>query len=208
MDRKTKVELILKRLKKVYPHPKTALNFKNPFHLLVATILSAQTTDKTVNLLTPELFKKYPNPEAFARAPLGELEKAISKVNFYKNKAKAIKEASKIIVEKYKSKVPDNMEQLDALPGVARKTANVVLTNAYGKREGIVVDTHVMRLSKKLGLTDKKDPTKIEEDLMKIVPRQEWGNFSNMLIHFGRQYCPARPHECSDCPLKELCPDN
>ncbi len=207
MIKEEKVKEILNRLKKIYPTPKTALNFKNPFQLLVATILSAQTTDKTVNLLTPELFKKYPEPKAFANVSLTDLEKAISKVNFYRNKAKAIKEASKIIVEKYKGNVPDNMEELDGLPGVARKTANVVLTNGFGKNEGIVVDTHVMRLSKKLGLTDKKDPAKIEGDLMKIVPKNEWGNFSNMLIHFGREYCPARPHECRNCPLKELCPD-
>lgn len=208
MTKEEKVKEVLKRLHKVYPKPKTALEFKDPFQLLIATILSAQTTDKTVNLITPNLFKKYPSPKAFASENLPDIEKAISKVNFYRNKAKSIKEASKIIDEKYKGKVPDNMEELDALPGVARKTANVVLTNGYGKNEGIVVDTHVMRLSMKLGLTDKKDPEKIEEDLMKVVPKDQWGNFSNMLIHFGRDYCPAKPHECRSCPLNELCPDN
>ena len=207
MDNKQKVQEILKRLYKVYPQPKTALDFSTPLQLLIATILSAQATDKTVNTVTPELFKKYKTVQDFAEAPLPELDKAISKVNFHNNKAKSIKAATQMIVEKFKAQVPENMVDLDSLPGVARKTANVVLGSAFHKVEGIVVDTHVMRLSQKLGLTNQKDPVKIEEDLMKIVPKENWIDFSHLLINFGREYCPARPHSCENCPLGDLCPD-
>jgi|SRR5579872_1691965 len=207
MDKKKKVNEILNRLYKVWPHPKTSLNFSSPLELLIATILSAQSTDKTVNTVTPELFKRYKSAFDFANAPIDELNKAISKVNFHNNKAKNIKAAAKIINDRYKGKVPDSMEALDALPGVARKTANVVLGNAFGKSEGIVVDTHVMRLSRRLGLTDQKTPEKIEQDLMKIVPKDKWIDFSHLLINYGRTYCPARPHVCKDCPLGNLCPD-
>ncbi len=207
MTKEQKVKLIIERLLKVYPNPKTALQYSNPLELLVATILSAQATDKTVNTVTPQLFKKYRTVKDFAGAPLSELDKAISKVNFHSNKAKSIKAASQMIIDKFNGKVPDNMEDLDSLPGVARKTANVVLGNAFKKAEGVVVDTHVMRLSRKLGLTDQSDPVKIEADLMKIVPKDKWIDFSHLLIDFGREYCPARRHVCKDCPLKELCPD-
>lgn len=208
MTQGEKVKAIIKRLSKVYPHPKTALVHKNPLQLLVATILSAQATDKLVNLVTPELFKKYKTAKDFANAPLEELDSMIKRVNFHNNKAKNIKAAGKIIAEKYNGKVPDNMEELDALPGVARKTANVVLGGAFGKAEGIVVDTHVMRLASKLGLTDAKTPEKIELDLMNIVPRQHWIDFPHMLIWHGRDACPARPHVCPpNCPLGDLCPD-
>ncbi len=206
-EKKQKVREILKRLYKIYPHPKTALNHSNPLELLIATILSAQTTDKLVNTLTPALFEKYHTAKDYADAPLPDLEKYINKVNFYKNKAKSIKAAAKIIDEKYHGKVPDTMEELDALPGVARKTANVVLGNAYHKAEGIVVDTHVRRLSKKFGFTTSDDPVKIEQDLMKIVPKENWIDFSHLLIKFGREYCPAHPHTCDECPLGELCPE-
>jgi endonuclease III len=209
MTPEEKVKKILPVLHKIYPDPKTALNYNTPFELLVATIMSAQTTDKLVNTLTPALFEKYPTPETMSKAPVDEIAKMISKVNFAGNKAKNIKAASEIIVDKHSGKVPDNMEDLDALPGVARKTANVVLGNAYHKAEGIVVDTHVMRLSTKLGLTDKKDPEKIEQDLMGLLLKDEWIDFSHMLILYGREYCPARPHDCDSCPLAEvgLCPD-
>jgi endonuclease-3 len=207
MTNQEKVLEILKRLRKVYPHPRTALEYSNPLELLIATILSAQTTDKTVNTVTPVLFKKYPNAHSFAEADLSDLDKDISKVNFHHNKAKSIKESSKIIDEKYDGKLPENMEELDALPGVARKTASVVLGNAFHKAEGIVVDTHVMRLSRKLGLTTQKTPEKIELDLMEIVPKKDWIDFSHLLINFGREFCPARPHVCKDCPLGDLCPD-
>ncbi len=207
MDKDKKVKEIIKRLSKVYPDPKTALEFNTPLELLIATILSAQTTDKTVNLVTPELFKKYKSASDFANASIEQIDGLIKRVNFHNNKSKSIKAATQMIVEKFEGKVPDNMEDLDALPGVARKTANVVLGNAFKKAEGIVVDTHVMRLSAKLGLTDKKDPVKIEQDLMKIVPKNKWIDFSHLLINFGREYCPARPHKCENCPLGELCPD-
>lgn len=207
MTKEEKVKEILKRLYKVYPHPKTALLYKNPWQLLVATILSAQTTDKTVNTVTPILFKKYPTISDFAQSRLSELDKEIHKVNFHGSKAKSIQAAAKMILEKFKGKVPNNMEDLDSLPGVARKTANVVLGNAFGKNEGIVVDTHVMRLSQKLGLTDQKDPVKIEQDLMKVVPKSERTDFSHLLINHGRDICTARPHSCNNCPLGNLCPE-
>lgn len=207
MIKQEKVKEIITRLYAHYPHPKTALNYSNPLELLVATILSAQATDKLVNRLTPVLFAKYQTAQDYADAPLNELEADMAKINFYKNKAKAIKGASKMIVEKFNGQVPDNMKDLDSLPGVARKSANVILGNAFKKAEGIVVDTHVMRLSRKLGLTDQKDPVRIEQDLMKIVPKDKWIDFSHLLINFGRDYCPARPHKCDNCPLEDLCPD-
>lgn len=207
MTEEEKVKEILKRLYKVYPKPKTALVHKNPWQLLVATILSAQATDKTVNLVTPTLFAKYKTIENFAKTPWEKLDGDILKVNFHRNKAKSIVAAAKMIMEKFNGLVPDCMEDLDSLPGVARKTANVVLGSAFGKNEGIVVDTHVMRLARKLGLTGQKTPEKIEEDLMKIVPKSKWTDFSFLLINFGREFCPARPHVCTGCPLGYLCPD-
>lgn len=207
MTKEQKVKEIIKRLSKIYPDPKTALIFTTPLQLLIATILSAQATDKLVNTVTPELFKKYKTAKDFADAPVEDIDAMIRKVNFHNNKAKSIKAAAQMIVEKHGGKVPDNMEDLDALTGVARKTANVVLGNAFHIAEGIVVDTHVMRLATKLGLTDKKDPEKIEQDLMKIVPKENWIDFSHLLILFGREFCPARPHACANCPLGDLCPD-
>lgn len=207
MTKEEKVKEIIKRLYKVYPHPKTALNHTNALELLVATILSAQATDKLVNLITPELFKKFKTAKDYADASVEEIDSFIKRINFHYNKAKNIIAAAKIIVEKHGGNVPDTMEELDALPGVARKTANVVLGNVFKKAEGIVVDTHVMRLSQKLGLTTHKTPEKIEEDLMEIVPKDKWIDFSHLLINFGREYCPARPHVCNDCPLGDLCAD-
>lgn len=206
-DKKERVKRILERLYKVYPNPRTALNYENPYQLLIATILSAQATDKSVNLASPELFKHFPTPEKLAKADINEVDKLITNINFHQNKAKLIINCAKALVENFNGVVPDNMEDLDSLPGVARKTANVVLGNVFKKAVGIVVDTHVMRLSQKLGLTDKKDPVKIEEDLMEIVPKENWIDFSHLLINFGRDYCPARPHVCKDCPLGDLCPD-
>lgn len=207
MDKEKKVKLILQRLYKVWPKPHTALVYSNPLELLVATILSAQATDKLINTVTPELFKKYKTAKNYAEASLEEIDNYIKKVNFHTNKAKSIKGAAEIIVKKHNGNVPDNMEDLDNLPGVARKTANVVLGNAFGKTEGIVVDTHVMRLSQKLKLTSQKTPEKIEKDLMKIVPKESWIDFSHLLINFGREFCPARAHVCTPCPLGNLCPD-
>lgn len=186
MYKKEKVKLILDRLYKIYPHPKTALKFSNPWQLLVAAILSAQATDKLVNQITPALFERFKTIKDFANTSLEDLDKEISKVNFHHNKAKFIKGAAQKIMEKFHGKVPDNMEDLDSLPGVARKTANVVLGNAFGKNEGIAVDTHVIKLSKKLGLTTQTNPVKIEIDLMEIVPKDKWTDFSNLLINYDR----------------------
>jgi endonuclease III len=207
MTKEEKVKEIIKRLSIVYPHPQTSLAHETPLQLLIATILSAQATDKLVNTVTPDLFKKYTTAKQFAEVSFEEFDNDIHKVNFHRNKAKNIQATCKIIAEKFEGEVPDTMETLITLPGVGRKTANVVLGNAYGKNEGIVVDTHVIRLSKKLGLTDSKDPVKIEEDLIKIVPKDKWIEFSLLLIYFGREYCPAKPHICADCPLGDLCPD-
>ncbi len=199
---------ILKRLKKEYPDVKgTALNYSNPLELLVATILSAQTTDERVNIVTAaRLFKKYKEARDYANASLEELQNDIKSINFYRNKAKYIKEACKIIVEKYGGKVPDSMEELVKLPGVSRKTANVVLSNAFRKDEGIVVDTHVIRLSKRLGLTNEKNRDKIEQDLMKKYPKEAWFDIANLLIAHGRRVCKARNPDCDNCVLKDICP--
>lgn len=193
MTKEEKVKEVYKRLKKIYPHPRTALEFHNPFELLIATILSAQCTDKLVNTVTPELFRKYPTPEAMAKASVEDIDELIRKVTFHGNKAKNIKATAEQIVEKHHGKVPDTMEELDALPGVARKTANVVLGDAYHKSEGIVVDTHVIRATNRLGLVDTDKPEKIEEELMKIVPKEWWIEFPHLLILYGREYAPAKP---------------
>lgn len=206
-SRRKKAKEVVKRLSKAYPNPKTALNFSKPHELLIATILSAQATDKLVNTVTPALFEKYKTVEDFANAPVEDIDDMVRRVNFHLSKSKNIKAACQIIVDKHDGNVPDTMEELDALPGVARKTANVVLGNVFHKAEGIVVDTHVMRLSRKLELTNHTDPVKIELDLMKIVPKEKWIDFAHLLILFGREYCPARPHKCDNCPLKDLCPD-
>ncbi len=203
-EKRKKVKEMLKQLYTLYPEPKTALLYKTPLQLLIATILSAQATDKLVNQITPVLFAKYKTAKDFADASVEEIDKQISKVNFHTNKAKNIHAAAKIIEEKYHGNVPDTMEELDSLPGVARKTANVVLGNVFHKSEGIVVDTHVMRLAQKFGLTKEKTPEKIEQDLMQIVPREKWIDFSHLLINFGRQYCSARSHKCKTHPLGNL----
>ena len=207
-SKREKVLKIIERLKKVYPDAKIALNFENPFQLLIATILAAQSTDVGVNEATPELFKHYPTPEKMAKADREDLAKYITKVNFHWNKTRLIKEASQMIVDKFGGKVPETMEELDSLPGVARKTANVVLTCAFNKPVGIIIDTHMIRMSNRLGLTDSKDPVKIEQDLMQIVPKEHWKDFPLMLILHGRHFCTARPHTCENCPLGDLCPDS
>lgn len=189
------------------PDPKIELNFKNPFELLVATILSAQCTDKLVNTVTPALFAAYPDALAMAKAPLEKIDHYIIKVNFHTNKAKNIKAASAMLVEKYQGKIPKTMEELDALPGVARKTANVILGSAFGIAEGIVIDTHGIRLSNRLGLTTQKDPVKIEQELMAMLPREHWIDFGQLLTLHGRHVCTARPHSCENCPLGDLCPE-
>ncbi len=205
MTKQDKVAEITKRLRKIYPKPITALDFKTPFELLIATIMAAQCTDKLVNTITPELFKKYPDPKAMSKATSAEVDKIISKVTFHANKSKNIVEASKMMVEKHNGEVPKTMEELDALPGVARKTANVVLGNAYKINAGVVVDTHVMRLAPKLGLTENdNDPVKIEEELMKIVPQKDWADFANMIILCSREFYPKRANDYSSGPLEGL----
>lgn len=203
MTKEEKVGFILDRLYEIYSNPRTALNYKNPFELLIATILSAQATDKSVNLATPQLFAEFPDASHLAKADAEKADKLISNINFHQNKAKLIIKCAQMLDDKFDSKVPDNMDDLDSLPGVARKTANVVLGNAFGKAEGVVVDTHVMRLSQKYGLTHEKDPVKIEQDLMRIVPQDKWIDFSHLLINHGRDCCTARG-ERNECPLKDL----
>ncbi len=196
-----------KRLQKVYPKPIVELHFQNPLQLLVATILSAQCTDKLVNKVTPALFERFKTAEDFTNASVEEIVPYIKSVTFYANKAKNIRDACRIIAEKHGGNVPNTMEALDALPGVARKTANVVLSHAFGKAEGIVIDTHGVRLSNKLGLVHSKDPVVIERELMKMLPRETWIGFGSMLTLHGRYKCIARPHTCEDCPLDDLCPE-
>jgi endonuclease-3 len=206
MTTRERVARLIKIWPRVYPSAHCELDFRNPLELLVATILSAQSTDKRVNMVTPALFKKYRTAKDYTDAPQGELENAIKSTGFYRNKAKSIRGAMRAIVEKHRDKVPDTMEELCALPGVGRKTANVMLGNAFHKNEGIVVDTHVIRLSQRLGLTKQKDPKKIELDLMKLVPREHWTDWSHWLIWHGRRRCYARRPDCSQCEVFKLCP--
>jgi len=196
---------IIRRLERVYPN-KLELNFNSPFELLIAVILSAQTTDAKVNEITRTLFQKYSSPKDFLRAPLEELERDISSINYYKNKAKFIKGACQMLVEKYSGEVPKSIEELTELPGIGRKSANMILYNAFGINEGIAVDTHVARVSKRLGLTEQEKPEKIEEDLMKITPKEEWGKLSNLFILHGRYVCTAKNPKHKECVLYDLCP--
>ncbi len=196
---------ILQRLEAAYPKAECALYHKNAWELLVATILSAQCTDARVNMVTPELFRKFPTPTAMAEASLPAIEEEIRSTGFYHNKAKSISGAAKKIVGEFGGKVPRTMAELLTVPGAARKTANVVLGVAYNVAEGVVVDTHVLRLSNRLGLTRETDPKKVEQDLMKIIPKDHWIQFSHELIHHGRQVCIARRPRCVDCTLETLC---
>ena len=197
---------ILIRLKRLYPEAPCTLNYETPVQLLVATILSAQCTDERVNQVTPALFQQFPDAPALAEADLEELEKLIRSTGFYRNKAKNIKAACRLIVEKYKGQVPKLMEQLLELPGVARKTANVVLAHAYDIHMGVTVDTHVKRLSYRLGLTEHTDPIRIERDLILLLPQEDWENWSIRLVYHGRAVCKARKPECDACILADLCP--
>lgn len=196
---------IIKRLKKAYPDAHCALNHTNAFELLIATILSAQCTDVRVNIVTADLFRKYRRPKDFADASQEELEQDIRSTGFFRNKAKNIKATSERILEVYGGEVPQTMEALLTLPGVARKTANVVMGNAFGIASGVVVDTHVSRLSQRLGLTDERTPEKIESALEKLVPKKDWIMFSHWLIFHGRQICIARNPKCEICPLSDQC---
>jgi len=206
MDEKERIKEIRKLLKKEYPKPTVALNFSNPLEMLIATILSAQATDVKVNEVTKDLFKNYKTARDYAESDRTELENEIRPTGFYRNKAKYLQEACKLIIEKFDGNVPDTMEGLISLPGVARKTANIVISNAFGKIEGIAVDTHVKRLSQRLGLTKNKNPDKIEQDLMAIIPKKEWFQFTYMLIDHGRKICHAKKPEHDKCVVRELCP--
>ena len=202
---KERVAAILDILAKTYPDVVCALNHRNAWELTIATILSAQCTDVRVNLVTPALFKAFPNPKAMASASLPELEELVRTTGFFRNKAKSIKGASQVVVEQFSGKVPQTMEEILKLPGVARKTGNVVLGSWYGIAVGVVVDTHVLRLSRRLELTKNTTPEKIEQDLMKIIPQNHWIQFSHELIHHGRQVCIARTPRCANCTLESLC---
>lgn len=202
--RQEKAKKTIARLRKLFPRAEIALKYKNNWELLVAVILSAQCTDKKVNEVVARLFKKYKILEDYVRADKREFEKDIYSTGFYRAKAKNILAAAKMIKEQYKGRIPDTMDEILKIPGVARKTANIVLGNAYGIVEGIAVDTHVKRLSRVLGLTSETNPDKIEKDLMEIIPANEWFDFTYRLIDYGRRYCPARPHDHKNCPLSKL----
>jgi endonuclease III len=206
MEKKERTKKIIDILKQLYPHSRTALKFHNPLEILVATILSAQCTDKKVNEVTPKLFQKYSKAEDFANANTNELEQEIRSTGFYRNKAKNIQAASEKIVKDFSGKVPSTMDELLTLPGVARKTANIVLSSGFNKAEGIAVDTHVKRLAGRLGLSQEKNPDKIEQDLISLVPKKEWLHFNYMLVSHGRKICQARKPLCGECPLNHLCP--
>jgi endonuclease-3 len=200
-----RVKDILARLRKQYPHAVCALHHKNAWQLLIATILSAQCTDVRVNMVTPALFKRFPAPAALAKADQAEVEELIRTTGFFRNKAKSVIGASKAIVERFGGEVPKTMDELLTLPGVARKTANVVLGSWFGIADGVVVDTHVFRLSRRLDLTTADTPEKVERDLMAVIPRERWVDFAHELIHHGRQICVARQPKCADCPLENIC---
>ena len=204
MNRKIHTKKILKILRATYPDVKTQLNHRNPFELLIATILSAQCTDKQVNRVTKVLFNQYNSPRDFVDMPVKKLEKLIYSTGFYRNKAKNIRNCCKALIKQYNGSVPGSLDELIELPGVGRKTANVVLGAAFGI-PGVVVDTHVARISRRLSFTNNKDPVKIEFDLMEILPEKDWNDFSLQLIYFGREFCKARNPVCPICPLKALC---
>jgi endonuclease III len=201
-----RTERILAVLKDEFPDATCSLNYENPLQLLIATILSAQCTDERVNMVTRELFKAYQTAADFADAPIGDIEEMVRSTGFYRNKAKSVKACCEALMEKHDGVVPDTMEELTPLAGVGRKTANVVLGNAFGKEEGVVVDTHVRRISNLLRLTRKDDPVKIEQDLVKVVPRTDWTLFSHLLIRHGRKTCVARRPDCANCRIAEDCP--
>lgn len=205
LKKSEKISGILNRLEENYPHVKCALDHKSPFQLLIATILSAQCTDKKVNEVTPQLFKKYPTPQKMAKASIAEIEHEIRQIGLFRSKAKSLKQSSERLVEDFGSEVPGNVEDLLSLRGVARKTANVVLGEIFNQPDGVVVDTHVKRISYLLGLTKETDPKKIEQELNKLIPREEWVNFTHRVIHHGRQICVARRPQCLDCCLLDLC---
>lgn len=206
MEKKDRIIKIIDILKQLYPHSRTALKFHTLLEILVATILSAQCTDKKVNEVTPKLFQKYRKAEDFVQAERKELEQEIRSTGFYRNKAKNIQAAAEKIIKNFSGNVPSNMDDLLTLPGVARKTANIVLSGGFKKAEGIAVDTHVKRLSGRLGLSSEKNPDKIEKDLISLAPKKEWLHFNYMLVNHGRKICQARKPLCGECSLNHLCP--
>jgi endonuclease III len=206
LEPKERAKKVIELLEKQYPKAKTALNYSSPLEMLIATMLSAQTTDVTVNKVTKTLFQKYHNPEDYVNADIKELEQDIHSTGFYHNKAANLKKCCKILVEKFHSQVPKTMDELVELPGVARKTANIVLFNSLGITAGIAVDTHVHRLSQRLGLTEQENQDKIEKDLMKITPKDHWMPLTDLLIFHGRQVCMAKKPKCVECVLNTICP--
>ena len=206
MDNVKRATEIIKLLESEYPNVRTALHYKNTFHLMISVMLSAQTTDKQVNKVTPTLFKRFKKPEDFAKANVQEIGKYINTVGLWKGKSKNIKKACEILVEKYNSKVPKTMVELVSLPGIGRKTANVILSQGFGINEGIAVDTHCYRVSQRLGFHNRKDRNKAEEEMMPIVPRKDWGKFSLLLVEHGRAICKAQKPACDKCVLNKACP--
>ncbi len=207
-DKKKRTRDIIRRLKRAYPDAKCSLNHANAFELLIATILSAQCTDERVNIVTSDLFRKYRGPQDYLSVAPRELEKDIQSTGFFRNKTKSIQGTSKMLLDEYNGRVPQTMDELLELPGVARKTANVVLGNAFDIKAGVVVDTHVTRLSHRLDLSQEKDPTKIERDLIELVPRKDWVIFPHLFIAHGRKICRARNPLCDQCPVEKLCPSS
>jgi endonuclease III len=206
MTEQERVNEIVARLHQAYPDAKCSLDFTTPLELLVATILAAQCTDERVNMVTKALFQKYQSAKDYANAPLSQLEQDLKQINFYRNKAKNIQAMATILVARYSGQVPQTMRELTALPGAARKTANVVLGNAFGKVEGVIVDTHANRISRRLGLTTSDDPVVVEQQLMKVVDRKDWLDYTHLLIYHGRAICQARKPLCQQCTLLDLCP--
>ena len=206
LEPKARAQKIMELLEKEHPDAEIALHYKNPLELLVATILSAQATDEQINAITPKLFQKYTTAKDYANAERTELEQDIKSSGFYHNKAKNIQNTAKMLVDKYNGQVPRTMEELVELPGVARKTANIVLFNAYGVIAGVAVDTHVRRLAQRLGLSENSDPNKIEKDLMNLVPKDKWMRITDLLIFHGRRVCTAKKPRCDACVLNKICP--
>jgi endonuclease III len=205
-EKRTRAATVYRRLDKTYPGAKVALRFTTPLEMVIATVLSAQSTDAMVNKVTETLFVKYRTPEDYLASQPGELERDIHSTGFFNQKAKAIRGLSRVIVEEFDGEVPDTMEGLLRLPGVARKTANIVLGNSFGKVEGVAVDTHVHRLARRLGFSDSDDPNKVEQELMRLFPRGKWFRLTYLLIEHGRQICNAKSPKCEDCSVNELCP--
>ncbi|MGH2784812.1 MAG: endonuclease III [Actinomycetota bacterium] len=205
-EKRKRAALIYRRLDKAYPDAKCALNFTTPLEMVISTVLSAQSTDAMVNKISPALFAKYPTPESYLASPPGELEADIHSTGFFNQKAKSIRGLCRVIVEEFGGEVPDTMEGLLKLPGVARKTANIVLGNSFGIVEGIAVDTHVHRLARRLGFSDEHDPNKVERDLMALFPKSRWFRLTYLLIEHGRAICQAKAPRCEDCVVNDLCP--